>query len=479
MCSTVARTGLGRISGVIYQHPAHGVAISGVKSNALLQPNWTVQKQFDRHNARQPTGGATHVSPYIRIPFFHERGPGVGIDQNLQERLDELFTDKHNAERVDIGFMRVQQKSDKKGNLVQWRRETRKNRDLEKAARAGTLQVDIDKVKEESIESGEIFTSIHNAAEFYGIYEDMFREGYFYPCVNLDIAYALEDDMMAPVYRGNMVKPREAASQPEVTWKSKEDDIWCLALTGLDTHLTEENQEYVHWLVGNIKGSDLTSGQELFNYMQPFPPFGTGYHRFAFVLYKQEGIMDFSSFSNDKSTTSLAERTFNTYEFYQKHQDDLTPAGLAFFQSDWDSSLRDFFHNTLQMKEPRYEYEFQAPHIEPWREYEIRDKTISFNEFLDQYRDPKDIEREVLVKKLAHTHPYHGDTEGHIKYPLAHEQDYQGYFDAPIGSKPLQRRQSKQTPSWRMVQIMREKTKDGFYASTDHSHLRTDPQLSQ
>lgn len=33
--------------------------------------------------------------------------------------------------------------------------------------------------------------------------------------------------------------------------------------------------------------------------------------------------------------------------FYRQFQDWITPAGLAFFQSDWDSSLTDFFHKTL------------------------------------------------------------------------------------------------------------------------------------
>lgn len=32
---------------------------------------------------------------------------------------------------------------------------------------------------------------------------------------------------------------------------------------------------------------------------------------------------------------------------YRELQDVLTPAGLAWFQADWDSSLTDFFHNTL------------------------------------------------------------------------------------------------------------------------------------
>jgi hypothetical protein len=47
---------------------------------------------------------------------------------------------------------------------------------------------------------------------------------------------------------------------------------------------------------------------------------------------------------------NLEERTFNTFRFYSEHQDSLTPAGLAFFQSDYDHTLRNFFHNVLNMK---------------------------------------------------------------------------------------------------------------------------------
>lgn len=44
---------------------------------------------------------------------------------------------------------------------------------------------------------------------------------------------------------------------------------------------------------------------------------------------------------------TLSDRTFSTYDFYRDRQDDITPAGLAFFQSDWDKSLKDFYHNVL------------------------------------------------------------------------------------------------------------------------------------
>jgi large subunit ribosomal protein L38 len=476
MCST--RTGLARSWWSLQQHPAHGVAITGAK-NWFLTADWSVhQHEQKRGNSRQPTGMAGHVSPYIRIPFFDERGPGVGVDLSLQERLDEMFANKNGSQRIDIGFKRSTdglKDLDKK-----WKKESR-SLEMEKAAREGTLEVDIEEVKTIMAATGEVYENIYKSAELYGVYEDLFREGYFHPCVDLDIAFAKEDEIMVPVFRGNIIKPREAATQPEVTWSSKEDDIWCLVLTGLDTHLTQEGQEYVHWMVANIKGSDLSSGKELYSYLQPFPPHGTGFHRYAFVLYKQDRPIDVSGFTHDKSTTNLSERSFSTYEFYKNQQDNITPAGLAFFQSDWDNSLRDFFHNTLNMKEPRYEYEFMAPYIQPWNRWEMRNmetRLQGFNEFLDEHRDPKDIEKEVLLKKLAHTHPYKGDTEAYMKYPLAHEEDFKEYLPAPMGEKPFMKKVSKKVPSWRHEQILKEKMKQGYFSSTDHAELRKDPMLS-
>lgn len=44
---------------------------------------------------------------------------------------------------------------------------------------------------------------------------------------------------------------------------------------------------------------------------------------------------------------TLKERNWNTLEFYRKYQDYLTPAGLAFFQSDWDLTVKEFYHSVL------------------------------------------------------------------------------------------------------------------------------------
>jgi len=129
------------------------------------------------------------------------------------------------------------------------------------------------------------------------------------------------------------------------------------------------------------------------------------------------------------------------------------------------------------MKEPRYEYEFPVPYTRQWNTFYPRELDCGFNEFLDRFRDPKDIEKEVLVKKLKHTNPYYGDTNDYIKYPRAHESELREVLPAPIGQKRLNPRQSYKIPSWQRESIFKEQTKKGYYSSTDHSELRRDPPL--
>lgn len=456
----------------------HGVGcFRALVLNVGVSKSQHLQVRLASNRGRQQTT-QHHVSPYGRIPFFHERGPGIGIDKSLQERLEELFSiDPDLSERVDIGFMKKKQsKGSGRGSTLEWRQKIRSDRELEKAAREGTLTVDMNQVKEEWINSNEVFEDIFAAAELYGVYEDLYKQGYFHPCLLLDIAFRGDDDIAAPVYRGNIIKPLEARETPEVSWRSGDDELWCLVMTSLDTHFTIEGGEYVHWMVTNIQGGDISTGKELVSYLPPFPPYGTGYHRFVFVMYRQHKVLDLPKYQLQSGPTSLNERTFSTFNFYSELQDDLTPAGLAFFQSDYDSSLRDFFHNVLNMREPRFEYEFPEPYIKSWDSFYPLNQSKGFNEFLDRHRDPKDIEKEVLENKLKHTHPFLGDTDDYIQYPGAHEGELLETFCQPIGEKKqLNPNQSRKIAQWRRNQIQKERLKQGYYGTTDHHQLRRDP----
>lgn len=48
------------------------------------------------------------------------------------------------------------------------------------------------------------------AAEYYGVFEDLFGDAYFYPQINLDVAFKQKDHLV-PVYRGNPIKPKQVS----------------------------------------------------------------------------------------------------------------------------------------------------------------------------------------------------------------------------------------------------------------------------
>ena len=212
----------------------------------------------------------------------------VGVDLNLQQRLDQMFAkeQEEQAARIDIGIPMTQGKK-KSQKMVQWRKEQRSNKELAKAARNNTLEVNMADVKLEHENSGGLYAEIANAAELYGIYEDLFRGDYFSPILNLKISYDFDEELITPAYRGNVIKPHEAKVEPIVNFDSDPESLWTLVLTNPDGHFSEDNSEYVHWMVTNIPGNDFKAGNVVVPYLQPFPPFGSGFHRFVFVLFKQ------------------------------------------------------------------------------------------------------------------------------------------------------------------------------------------------
>lgn len=94
-------------------------------------------------------------------------------------------------------------------------------------------------------------SNIRTIADHYGIYNDLFGDAYFYPTIPLDIQYDFGDDeKVAVVHRGNLLKPSEAKNEPIVKWNSpNKDDLWCLLLTTPDGNFTDRELEYCHWFM--------------------------------------------------------------------------------------------------------------------------------------------------------------------------------------------------------------------------------------
>lgn len=68
------------------------------------------------------------------------------------------------------------------------------------------------------------------------------------------------------------------------------------------------------------------------------------------------------------------------------------------------------------MKEPRYEYDFPKEFRRTQEWFPLRKP---FNIYMDKYRDPKQIAKEFLERKLAETDPFDGPARP-LRFPNAH-----------------------------------------------------------
>ncbi|XP_011860991.1 PREDICTED: 39S ribosomal protein L38, mitochondrial [Vollenhovia emeryi] len=348
---------------------------------------------------------------------FRVRGKPPTVARSLRQRLEERnWKDPTLHFKVNIGY--PVPRNTRRSITSNWTSEiaARKNdAELEKLSRTRQLLVDLRTVREDWLRTDGPFHA-HRLAKHYGVYDDLYGDAYFMPTVPLDVSYNLADDKLVRVYTGNVIKPSEASRVPEVTYDAEDGSLWTLTMSTPDGHLTSGDSEYCHWFVGNIPGSRLQEGEELVDYLQPIAPYGIGYCRYIFVLYKQERRMDFSEYKRAKPCLSLEERNWRTLDFYRRYQDDLTPAGLAFFQSDWEPSLQEFYYNVLKTRVPIFRYNFPAPYIKKQKWFP---KKEPFNIYLDKYRDPKQIKKEFLLRKLKKVHPFNGP-DLQLKFPLAH-----------------------------------------------------------
>lgn len=321
--------------------------------------------------------------------------------------------------KVDIGFS--VSKIARRSITSTWTSEIvarRNDTELERSSRNRKLLVDLQAVREDwLLIDGSSY--IHRLAKHYGVFNDLYEDAYFMPVVPLNVNYNLANDKLVRVYTGNVIKPSEASRAPDVTYDAENGSLWTLIMSTPDGNLTSVDNEYCHWLVGNIPGNRLKEGEELVDYLQPIAPYGIGYCRYIFVLYKQESHIDFSEYKRAKPCLNLEERNWRTLDFYRKYQDQLTPAGLAFFQSDWESSLMEFYHNVLKTRIPIFQYDFPEPYIKKQIWFP---KKEPFNIYLDKYRDAKEIRKEFLLRKLKKVHPFDGP-EPLRKFPLAHRNE--------------------------------------------------------
>ncbi|RWS16356.1 39S ribosomal protein L38: mitochondrial-like protein [Dinothrombium tinctorium] len=229
---------------------------------------------------------------------------------------------------------------------------------------------------------------------------------------------------VSAVYRGNIIRPQFAKYKPSIAIDARNmsktqasetseihvdecgikivgdpEEFYTLVLLNLDSQFGDSHP-ICHWQVTNIKYNSenkSTSYEETVSYLPVYGIRGLGYHRYVFVLYKHEKALTLPQIDD----FDLSKRSFNPMSIIKDEK--AVPVGLSWFQTTWDHSCQNIFHNILNMRAPAYEWIQPAPVLQ--KQIKFPERT-PFNIYLDYYRDPKEINKSVLMERLNSVHPF-------------------------------------------------------------------------
>ncbi|KAJ8713089.1 hypothetical protein PYW08_008393 [Mythimna loreyi] len=138
------------------------------------------------------------------------------------------------------------------------------------------------------------------------------------------------------VTSGNILTPTEVKDIPLVSWYYVSDKYYTLVMTDPDapSRAKPTSREWLHWMVVNIPGHDLTAGETIAQYVGAGPGKDSGLHRYVFLVYEQPYKMDFDE--PRLTNRSMANRSlFSVSKFAEKYYLGDPIAG-NFFQAEYD-----------------------------------------------------------------------------------------------------------------------------------------------
>ncbi|XP_043833608.1 phosphatidylethanolamine-binding protein 1 [Dromiciops gliroides] len=141
---------------------------------------------------------------------------------------------------------------------------------------------------------------------------------------------------------GQVLTPTQVKSRPvSIAWPNCDSSkLYTLVLTDPDAPSRKDPifcvplREWHHFLVVNMKGSDISSGQVLSDYVGSGPPKGTGLHRYVWLVYEQNGPLkcDERVLSNRSGDHR---GKFKVAAFRAKYKLGAPVAGTC-YQAEWD-----------------------------------------------------------------------------------------------------------------------------------------------
>ncbi|GMR54154.1 hypothetical protein PMAYCL1PPCAC_24349, partial [Pristionchus mayeri] len=299
------------------------------------------------------------------IPQLHIIDPTMH-GESLAEHME-----KGKGDPINIGFAKKEEKRIPKISS---------DPQLEKLSRTRQLRIDMSQVGEAD----------HRMIAHAGIFKDLFNDDvYFDRTQSFEVSFGDNN-----VHTGNVLWAEDTKKTPEIGIESVgAGGFNTIVAVNIDGNASEQPGEILHWMVCNIPdGQSVAEGEEKAKWIQALPFLGTGFHRLAFLLMRHSEKISVTDIDSD-----LGSRVFSTAKFYKEHESTVTPSALLFSNVLYDLSVKEALH-AQNLQSPIYEYEWTERLKRDQKEFPL--KPMPFDLYLDQFRDPKDVQADLLRERL-------------------------------------------------------------------------------
>lgn len=121
------------------------------------------------------------------------------------------------------------------------------------------------------------------------------------------------------IKNGRFITPKETRVEPKIEYYAKPNALYTLIMHDPDA----VGGNLIHWIIVNIDGNNLHSGDELLKYKGPAPPPGSGRHKYIFLFFKQNSIIN----------NVIFKRHISMVELYKKLDVIIKPVYTIYFTS--------------------------------------------------------------------------------------------------------------------------------------------------
>lgn len=120
---------------------------------------------------------------------------------------------------------------------------------------------------------------------------------------------------------GDELTPTVVKDIPSVfAWPAETDALYTVLFVDPDAPSRADPRlsQFLHWQVVNVKGNDISTGDTIAKFIGSGPPKDTGLHRYAFLVYRQSGKINWTKERiSNKSTTGRS--NFKVRDFVKEH----------------------------------------------------------------------------------------------------------------------------------------------------------------